>query len=61
MKDIKISVAQFDLQCQNLVQLLSDDLDTFLDGLPDEAITAVCQIVVDRVKEFKQDVIGHKS
>ncbi len=31
-------------------ELMQDDLMTILDGLPDEAITRVCQVIVDRCK-----------
>jgi hypothetical protein len=39
----------------NLIELreqIQHDLITLMDGLPDELITAACQVVVDRVNEY---------
>lgn len=38
----------------DLCDLLQDDLITVLDGLPENFITAVCQLVIDRTEEAKK-------
>lgn len=37
----------------NLSELIQDDLISILDGQPNELVNAVCQAVVDRVNEAK--------
>lgn len=37
----------------NLQELIQDDLICLLDGYPDELVDKVCQIVVDRVGNFR--------
>jgi hypothetical protein len=38
----------------DLSELIQDDIRCLLDGLPDELITAACQIVVDRFAAHEQ-------
>lgn len=40
--------------CDDLSELIQCDLQCVLDGYDDELITMVCQVVVDRINNFKK-------
>ena len=41
-------------RCDDLSELIQCDLQCVLDGYDDELITMVCQVVVDRINNFKK-------
>lgn len=44
------------MNLEDLKQMLQDDLITLLDQFNDRGVTTIaCQIVVDRVKEYRND------
>lgn len=52
MKTTKEQIAELDDQCE----LIQNDLQCLLDGLPDETIDNACQIIVDRFKILKDQL-----